>query len=64
MESKFRLVTGFNSFIHLHINYLKEVEVNPAYKKQIKIYLNPGLCTECFINRSRTINRMIVDLEW
>ena len=42
-----------NVFID-HINYLKEAEVNPVYKKQIRIYLNPGFCTECFTKRWRT----------
>lgn len=45
---------SINVFID-HINYLKEAEVNPAYKKQIRIYLNPYLCTEYFTNRAKTL---------
>jgi hypothetical protein len=41
-----------------HINFLKESLINPAYRRYIKIYMNPTLCTECFNSKWKTITRL------
>ena len=61
-------IIGFMAMSHIskqlvnifldHINFLKEAELIPAYKKQIRIHLNPKLCTECFANKSKTLTML------
>ncbi|TVP40769.1 hypothetical protein [Candidatus Nitrosocosmicus arcticus] len=41
-----------------HLDYLKEAEVNSIYRKQIRSYLNPSLCPECFTNKHRTLTML------
>lgn len=41
-----------------HIDYLKEAEINSIYRKQIRSYLNPTLCPECFTNKYKTLTML------